>query len=198
MNFAPFVLKCPECTAPSEEFATHCRYCKTPLVWRPVISLSSFENYRVKTKVQEDDGPQRPVLPFGPQPVAPDQTMVFQIQTQLPFKPDSLHLPPSIVEHVLVEDIRIGVRSQFISPAPIPGWAFSPNNPSAKMSFDAAYPGQFITIHIKNVSHHHITVSGIFRGSVAEVPRPPMPTRMRSFDDPSGRWQAQYLTNGRR
>jgi hypothetical protein len=188
----PFVLKCPECTAPSEAHATHCRYCKVPLQWRPVISLSAlaeFKNAPIAI-TRPDEGP---VLPFGPHTVGSDETMVFQIQPQLPFRPKELVLSPHIADKVLVENITIGMRSQFVSPTAIPGWAFRSNNESAKIVFDPLMVGQIMTIHIRSITPEHIGVSGIVRGETFEMPMPTFyKPRFPRFDDPS------HITRSRR
>lgn len=192
-SFQPFVLKCPECTAPSEPLATHCRYCKVQLQWRPIISLSAFERYeRDEDEVNE---PHRPVLPFGPDACYSNTTINFQIRAQIPFRPHTLTLSPHCADHVLVEDILIGNRSQLIDSNPIPGWAFLSKNPSARIPMDTLSIDQIMTLRIRNVSAQPIMISGVVRGTVPVEPPVYSPSRpMSALPYPPG----LFTTSGRR
>ena len=131
-----------------------------------------MEDYREPER-RSDSDEDGPVLAFGPQAVAPDAVMVFQMIPQIPFRPVRMILAPSCADRVQVEDIRVGNRSQFVSPTPIGGWAFSPANMSAKLTFDTVNVGQFLIVCIRNITPEHLTVSGIFRGTTFELPIPP-------------------------
>jgi len=150
--FRPLILKCPSCSAPTEENATRCKYCNVPLVWEPVESFSRDDRfYREREREREPEIDETDVVPlgFGPELMLCNCSKTLQIQAEIILRPTHLFIPPNIANHFSVEDLRIGSKSCLYSKNLLPGSAFSSGR-GMPISCDTAAPGLFITLKICN------------------------------------------------
>jgi hypothetical protein len=161
--FKPFVLKCPECSAPTIEGQATCQYCNVPLAWEPIESLSRDDRfYREREREFEIDETDVVPLGFGPVVVCCNSTTTLQIQAQIVLRPTHLFIPPKIAEHFSVEDFRIGAISCLYSRNPIPGFGFSSGR-GMPMSCDTATPGVYITLMVWNKGYQNINFEALLR-----------------------------------
>lgn len=170
----PFVLKCPECTAPTASGKTKCAYCGAPLTWRPVISPMALDDGFVSQIA--DDEPGVIVLPFGPQVLPAQTTMVFQCQPQLTVCPTHLYVPEHLAAPFAIEDVRIGVDTWTVAQGAFPASMCSAGkglrifDESAQITI-----GVIASVVVRNTSYEGKTFSGAIRG-MRESARSPLHT----------------------
>ena len=147
----PIVLRCPECTAPASSGQTRCTYCRVPLTWEPVFSLSTDDAIDAGREASD-----RGVIPvgFGPVDVVPNGAeTVLQIYPQFPARPTHLYVPAYLGDHFMIHDFRIGHDSLFANANPISGSAFSFGKGMPLFEEDALLlPGLLATLAVSNVS----------------------------------------------
>ncbi len=180
-HFKPFVLRCPDCSAPTEEGQTRCRYCNVPLAWEPIESLSRDDRFyreREREREPELEADETDVVPlgFGPELMLCNSTKTLQIQAEIILRPTHLFIPPNLADHFSVEDLRIGAYSCLYSKNLLPGSAFSSGR-GMPISCDTATPGLFITLKICNKT----TVNRMFEAllrckKLPDHPHHPRPT----------------------
>lgn len=160
----PFVLRCPECSAPTPEGATTCKYCQVPLRWEPVESLSrDDQNWR--RRLEEEDAEADPdVVPmgFGPFVVTCFTRTVFQTQAQLPCRPTHLYVPAEHASSFSIVDLRVGKDSYLVTPNPLPASWFSTGRGSP-VACEVATPGVLITLAVENKTAENKTFEALLR-----------------------------------
>lgn len=164
LRFKPFVLRCPECSAPTPEGAATCKYCRVPLRWEPAESLSrDDQNWR--RRLEEEDAAADPdVVPigFGPYVVTCMTQMVFQTQAQLPCRPTHLYVPARLADHFSIADLRVGKDSCLASQNPLPASWFSTGRGSP-VACEVATPGVLITLAAENKTNANHTFEALLR-----------------------------------
>lgn len=92
------------------------------------------------------------MLGFGPVIIQSGTTSVITCCPQLPIKPVGLFIPSHIAIGLMVEEFRIGLNSQFVSVNPIPAERFSEREVGIKLACDPCFPGQIISLSIRNTT----------------------------------------------
>jgi hypothetical protein len=160
MNIAklrPFVLRCPQCMAPTEQGSTHCRYCAVPLAWEPEKPVDRDDSKWVYTEpTPEEKG--LVILGFGPSIIGSDGMAVLQCQPQLPVKPQRLFIPKAVAILCSIVDLRIGMDSQFVSSAHIPAERFCESE-TGILDMDACPVGMIISLTVQNNTASVLTFS---------------------------------------
>jgi hypothetical protein len=101
----------------------------------------------------------------GPEILAPGERRAIKIVPQLGFRPTTLLIDPQNGHLFVVEDVRIGKNSQFLTSGSVPGVLFCSQG-GLPVGLERAAPGQDITVHVTNSSDKE----EIFRGAlVGEV-----------------------------
>lgn len=159
----PFVLKCPECTAPTASGKTKCAYCGAPLTWRPAISPMAFDDGFISQDV--DDEPGVVVLPFGPKILHAQSTTVFQCQPQLSMRPTHLYVPERLADSFEIEDVRIGIDSWMIAQGAFPASMCSSGKGLRIFDESAQITvGVIASVIVRNASYENKTFSAAIRG----------------------------------
>lgn len=164
LRFKPFVLRCPECSAPTPEGATVCKYCQVPLQWEPVESLSR-DDLNWRRRFEEDDAAADPdVVPlgFGPYVTQCMTRTTFQTQAQLPCRPTHLYVPPRLADHFSIVDLRVGKDSCLASQNPLPASWFSTGRGSP-VACEVAMPAVLITLTVENKTNANHTFEALLR-----------------------------------
>lgn len=165
----PFVLKCPECTAPAESGQRQCRYCKVPFTWEPVLPLSFDSELDEALHAHAAEGL---ILPFGPLVLLSAAKTVFDTMPQIPICPEVVYFPmtPERADAFVVHDIRIGYNSQLrASVGPIPGRIFAEHGGVRGFARDEFVSvGMRISLVVENVSARAENFHAIIRGRSPE------------------------------
>lgn len=168
----PFVLRCPNCMAPSAMSEpgtiTRCEYCDCPMVWEPVQSLSRDDSRitRLKAEVRSSGSAGGSIMGFGPVAIAANSNGIIQITPQMPFRGRLLYIPPQYAPNFVINNFMIGMRSQFITANAIPASRCSVGE-GLEMNMVNAFPGQFMTLDVQNISMQAQTIMGAITGDVA-------------------------------
>lgn len=160
----PFVLKCPQCMAPTESGSTSCDYCQVPLTWEPIESLGRDDRgYRSKESeaiVEDDDS--RSILAFSKAVLCGMSTMTFETKAMVPLRPTHLYVPPEFAKDFVVADFRVGQVSQRDTLNPIPASIFSIGR-GMPVDCDTVLPGIRVALVIENHSYESRTFHAIAR-----------------------------------
>ena len=71
-------------------------------------------------------------------------------QAQLPFRPERVVIPDTIGANFLVNDLKIGVKSQFVGTGAMPALTFAQNAIDTTLGLDTASISQTITFNVTN------------------------------------------------
>ena len=161
----PFVLRCPNCSAPTPSGAATCVYCNVPLVWEPVESLSRDDaHWRAMEPLDSEADDEPYVIGYGPEVVHAFCTAVLQKVAQVPMLPSRLYVPPRIAEHFSIEDVRVGKDSQMRAASGVlPASAFSVGRGSL-IACDAATPGVMVALIVQNKTAASQNFEAMIRG----------------------------------
>lgn len=184
MNVAlrPFVLKCPQCMAPTEQGSTHCRYCAVPLHWEPVSPIDR-DDFHVKYPETPADLKGKCVMGFGPVAVAADSNTTIQMMPQLPVRPFRLYIPRSCAVGFYVDNFTIGMKSQMVHHNSIPAEKFSEDEKGLSMQMDPAYVGQIISLSVSNSTPQMKIIQGALDCHTLETAQPAFPKREKLPND---------------
>jgi hypothetical protein len=72
-------------------------------------------------------------------------------QPQVVFRPDRLVIPLDVATHFLVDDLKIGKNSMFISATGVPAECFSHDASGVGLKMDTAQVSQIISITVTNL-----------------------------------------------
>jgi hypothetical protein len=112
---------------------------------------------------------------FGPTnpAVNPNTTVIVAAQPQILFRGSRLVIPSSygsnaVAQNFLINDIRVGKDSQFVSAGPLPGLAYLENAVGTAMGLDTCNVGQLITLNVTNLdmTNAHTFYATMFGTSV--------------------------------
>jgi len=98
------------------------------------------------------NGPREFPMGFGITPVANGANVIINAQPQVNFRPSRLVIPDSIAPSFMINDFKIGMRSQLVAPGSIPAQSFTQNAVGTAMALDTVNVGQFVTLDVTNVA----------------------------------------------
>ena len=98
------------------------------------------------------NGPREFPMGFGLTPVAAGANTIINAQPQVNFRPSRLVIPDSVAPSFMVNDFKIGMRSQLVAPGALPAQSFTQQAVGTAMSLDTVNVGQFVTLDVTNVS----------------------------------------------
>jgi hypothetical protein len=90
------------------------------------------------------------LLGFDSQAIAIGATVDFPANPQVPFRAKRTLIGATVIATLLVEDIKVGKNSQFVTAGGFPAVGFAGNTFDQSIKFDTAYPGIDITVTITN------------------------------------------------
>jgi hypothetical protein len=89
-------------------------------------------------------------------------------QPQILYRGERLIIPSSIAVGLLINDIKIGNRSQLAAANPMPAEAWTEKGWGVDMTLDTADVSQFISLLLQNTTGANITFVGMFLGRAVE------------------------------
>src|SRR5271154_2284406 len=98
------------------------------------------------------NGPREFPMGFGITPVASGANVIINAQPQVNFRPSRLVIPDSIAPSFMINDFKIGMRSQLVAPGSIPAQSFTQTAVGTAMALDTVNVGQFTTLDVTNVA----------------------------------------------
>lgn len=84
--------------------------------------------------------------------VAAAGVVAINAQPQQVFRPERLVVNDPIAASFLINDIRIGIKSQFLNATPVPAAGFAAGAVGVRMKMDTAQINSTITVSVTNVS----------------------------------------------
>lgn len=119
--------------------------------------------YRVK-KIRAKQLRQYP-LGLGTTNIAPGATAVITANPQLPFKLTRLSTPSV---GLVIDNVQVGVVSQFVAAGAIPTEVFGPTATGIRLKGDTAVPGVAIQVTVTNPTIAAVDFGGALFGLVAQ------------------------------
>jgi len=101
------------------------------------------------------------MLGFGPVALAINTTTIFTAQPQLPFRPSRLVIPNTLIDQVMVNDIKVGKNSQLLSSNPVPAAPFSELAVGVALGLDTCNVGQQVTLSINALNAVDVFMAAI-------------------------------------
>lgn len=84
--------------------------------------------------------------------VAAAATAIITTRPQVIFRPDRLVVPASIAASFVINDLRVGKNSQFVSATAVPAEAFTQGAFGVRLKMDTAQISQDIILSVTNIS----------------------------------------------
>jgi hypothetical protein len=100
----------------------------------------------------------------GPTMVAAHTPKTFQVQPQIPFKPDRFWSASAIAPNFVITDIKVGQQSMFAASSAVPAQMFAENSVDSPVNFDTAQISQQLIVAVTNISNASSAFFGSFRG----------------------------------
>lgn len=95
-------------------------------------------------------------------------TATASVQPQILYRAERLIVPSSLATGLLINDIKVGNRSQTAAANPIPAEAFTEKGWGVDMTLDTADVSQFISLLLQNTTGATITFVALFLGRAVE------------------------------
>ena len=111
------------------------------------------------------NGPREFPMGFGITPVANGANVIINAQPQVNFRPSRLVIPDSIAPSFMINDFKIGMRSQLVAPGSIPAQSFTQNAVGTAMALDTVNVGQFVTLDVTNVAAQPVNFAASLFGT---------------------------------
>ncbi len=89
---------------------------------------------------------------FGLTAIPASTQQIINANPQVNFRPSRLLIPDTVAPSFMVNDFKIGMRSQLVAPGALPATSFTEKAVGTAMSLDTVNIGQFVTLDISNVS----------------------------------------------
>ena len=100
-------------------------------------------------------------LGFPATTLCPGACVSISTQPQNVFKGRRLVIPSTIAVNLLINDLKIGSRSQFPVSNPVPAVVFQENGVGVDLSLDTAQVSQFITLSVENMAGEILFVAAL-------------------------------------
>ena len=111
------------------------------------------------------NGPREFPMGFGITPVANGANVIINAQPQVNFRPSRLVVPDSIAPSFMINDFKIGMRSQLVAPGSIPAQSFTQTAVGTAMALDTVNVGQFVTLDVTNVAAQPVNFAASLFGT---------------------------------
>ena len=95
-------------------------------------------------------------------------TVAVTSQPQVIFRPDRIIVPSSIASDFLINDIKVGQKSQFISSDPVPAVTFQETAFGVRLMMDTAQISQDVTMNVTNTSGGPLRFNATMIGPIVE------------------------------
>ncbi len=100
--------------------------------------------------------------------VAAAATAIITTRPQVIFRPDRLVVPASIAASFLINDLRVGKNSQFVSATAVPAEAFTQGAFGVRLKMDTAQISQDIILSVTNISGGALRFNAALIGPAVE------------------------------
>ena len=114
---------------------------------------------------QVGNGPREFPMGFGLTPVANGANVIINANPQVNFRPSRLVVPDSIAPSFMINDFKIGMRSQLVAPGSLPAQSFTQGAVGTAMALDTVNVGQFVTLDVTNVSTQTVNFAASLFGT---------------------------------
>jgi hypothetical protein len=111
------------------------------------------------------NGPREFPMGFGITPVANGANVIINAQPQVNFRPSRLVIPDSIAPSFMINDFKIGMRSQLVAPGSLPAQSFTQTAVGTAMALDTVNVGQFVTLDVTNVAAQPVNFAASLFGT---------------------------------
>jgi hypothetical protein len=111
------------------------------------------------------NGPREFPMGFGLTPVAAGANVIINANPQVNFRPSRLVIPDSVAPSFMINDFKIGMRSQLVAPGALPAQSFTQEAVGTAMALDTVNVGQFVTLDVTNVSTQTVNFSASLFGT---------------------------------
>jgi hypothetical protein len=111
------------------------------------------------------NGPREFPMGFGITPVATGANVIINAQPQVNFRPSRLVVPDSIAPSFMINDFKIGMRSQLVAPGSIPAQSFTQEAVGTAMALDTVNVGQFVTLDVTNIAYQPVNFAASLFGT---------------------------------
>ena len=98
------------------------------------------------------NGPREFPMGFGLTAIAAGAQQIINANPQVNFRPSRLVIPDNVAPSFQVNDLKIGMRSQFVAPGSLPAASFTQQAVGTAMALDTVNVGQFVTLDVTNTS----------------------------------------------
>jgi len=110
------------------------------------------------------NGPREFPMGFGLTPVAAGANVIINAQPQVNYRPSRLVVPDSVAPSFMINDFKIGMRSQLVAPGALPAQSFTQEAVGTAMHLDTVNVGQFVTLDVTNVSTQTVNFAAALFG----------------------------------
>ena len=100
--------------------------------------------------------------------VAAAATAIITTRPQVIFRPDRLVVPASIASSFLINDLRVGKNSQFVSATAVPAETFTQGAFGVRLKMDTAQISQDIILSVTNTSGGGLRFTAALIGPAVE------------------------------
>jgi hypothetical protein len=111
------------------------------------------------------NGPREFPMGFGITPVALGANVIINAQPQVNFRPSRLVVPDSIAPSFMINDFKIGMRSQLVAPGSLPAQSFTQKAVGTAMALDTVNVGQFVTLDVTNIAYQPVNFAASLFGT---------------------------------
>lgn len=108
------------------------------------------------------------IMGFDRQTIALNTTADFTANPQVPFRPRTMIVAATSIDGLVIEDIKVGKNSQFVTAGAVPAATFSTDATFKDFKFDTAVPGIDVVVTATDVSGAANTVAISMNGVAAE------------------------------
>ena len=111
--------------------------------------------------------PPQPNLYRGTERIHLDRTSYALIQARSPFRPESIVIPEAVARNFMIEDVKVGKNSQFLSVRPIPATLFSDKAVREVFMFQNLERLRTLTISVVNTTYEPQKFEATVTGSAS-------------------------------
>ena len=128
-------------------------------------------------------------LGFGLGKVPPRGNAIVQAMPQVPFRPERFCVSRECAGHFMINDLKVGMNSQFVSSEPIPARLFGIENvhrlreieseedfdAALPIVFDSAMPGMLVTVSVTRIDDSTIPFECVMVGITLDTGKNELP-----------------------
>jgi hypothetical protein len=135
----------------------------------PAVQMTGYQPHGATVGSPRDtplvsNGPREFPMGFGLTPVAAGANVIINANPQVNYRPSRLVVPDSVAPSFMINDFKIGMRSQLVAPGALPAQSFTQEAVGTAMHLDTVNVGQFVTLDVTNVSTQTVNFAAALFG----------------------------------